>query len=417
MKKSLRILKGNFCDGKEKYYMYKIAVLPGDGIGIEVTQQGVKILKTIGKKYGIDIKMEEGFMGGCAYDKFGTSLPDETLKLCQSCDAILFGANGGPKWDILPSEQRPERALAILRKELGLFANLRPVKIRKPLFGAIPLKPEVLGNGMEIMIVRELTGGIYYGLPKERNDQRAVDSMIYTKPEVLGNGMEIMIVRELTGGIYYGLPKERNDQRAVDSMVYTKPEVERIAKVAFELARKRTKKLASVDKENMLECSKLWREVVINVSNDYPDVQLRHVLVDNCAYQIIAAPGQFDVMVAGNIFGDILSDELGALAGSLGMCPSASLSFKGPALYEPIHGTAPDIAGKGIANPIGSILSVAMMFEYSFNMEKAAKDIELAVDKVLDKGFRTADIKEKDKKTIGTEEMGDMIVREIEYMN
>jgi len=376
MKKSLRILKGNFCDGKEKYYMYKIAVLPGDGIGIEVTQQGVKILKTIGKKYGIDIKMEEGFMGGCAYDKFGTSLPDETLKLCQSCDAILFGANGGPKWDILPSEQRPERALAILRKELGLFANLRPVKIRKPLFGAIPLKPEVLGNGMEIMIVRELTGGIYYGLPKERNDQRAVDSMVYTKPEV-----------------------------------------ERIARVAFELARKRTKKLASVDKENMLECSKLWREVVINVSNDYPDVQLRHVLVDNCAYQIIAAPGQFDVMVAGNIFGDILSDELGALAGSLGMCPSASLSFKGPALYEPIHGTAPDIAGKGIANPIGSILSVAMMFEYSFNMEKAAKDIELAVDKVLDKGFRTADIKEKDKKTIGTEEMGDMIVREIEYMN
>jgi len=356
--------------------MYKIAVLPGDGIGIEVTQQGVKILKTIGKKYGIDIKMEEGFMGGCAYDKFGTSLPDETLKLCQSCDAILFGANGGPKWDILPSEQRPERALAILRKELGLFANLRPVKIRKPLFGAIPLKPEVLGNGMEIMIVRELTGGIYYGLPKERNDQRAVDSMIYTKPEV-----------------------------------------ERIAKVAFELARKRTKKLASVDKENMLECSKLWREVVINVSKDYPDVQLRHVLVDNCAYQIIAAPGQFDVMVAGNIFGDILSDELGALAGSLGMCPSASLSFKGPALYEPIHGTAPDIAGKGIANPIGSILSVAMMFEYSFNMEKAAKDIELAVDKVLDKGFRTADIKEKDKKTIGTEEMGDMIVKEIEYMN
>lgn len=352
--------------------MYKIAVLPGDGIGVEVTTQGVKILKAVGKKYGVEFQINEGLMGGCAYDKLGTSLPDETVKLCKESDAILFGANGGPKWDVLPSNQRPERALAILRKELDLFANLRPVKVRKSLLGAIPLKPEAVAGGVDIMIVRELTGGIYYGQPKERDSQRAIDSMIYTKGEV-----------------------------------------DRIARVAFDLARKRSKRLASVDKENMLECSKLWREVVIQVAKDYPDIQLKHVLIDNCAYQLVVAPGQFDVMVAGNIFGDILSDELGALAGSLGMCPSASLSYKGPGLYEPIHGTAPDIAGKGLANPVGSILSVAMMFEYSFNMEKAAKDIELAVDNVLDKGYRTADIKEKDKKIIGTEEMGDLIVQEL----
>ena len=355
--------------------MYKIAVIPGDGIGSEVTEQGVKILQIIGGKYDVDFQMEDALMGGCAYDELGTCLPESTVKLCEESDAILFGAAGGPKWDILPSDERPEKALAILRKKLELFINLRPVKIRKSLIGALPVKPEIVGDGAEIVMVRELTGGIYYGQPKE------------------GDG-----------------------ERAVDSMVYTAGEVERIARFAFELAQKRSKRLASVDKENMMEASKLWRAVVIKVSEDYPDVELRHVLVDNCAFQIIAAPRQFDVMVAGNMFGDILSDELGALAGSLGMCPSASLGYGKRGLYEPIHGTAPDIAGEGIANPIGMILSVAMMLEYSFDMKEQAEIIENAVDAVLDKGYRTADIAEKGKKTVSTGDMGDLIAREVESL-
>ena len=355
--------------------MYKIAVIPGDGIGSEVTEQGVKILQAIGEKYDFDFQMGDALMGGCAYDELGTCLPESTVKLCEESDAILFGAAGGPKWDILPSDERPEKALAILRKKLELFINLRPVKIRKSLIGALPVKPEIVGDGAEIVMVRELTGGIYYGQPKE------------------GDG-----------------------ERAVDSMVYTAGEVERIARFAFELAQKRSKRLASVDKENMMEASKLWRAVVIKVSEDYPDVELRHVLVDNCAFQIIAAPRQFDVMVAGNMFGDILSDELGALAGSLGMCPSASLGYGKRGLYEPIHGTAPDIAGEGIANPIGMILSVAMMLEYSFDMKEQAEIIENAVDAVLDKGYRTADIAEKGKKTVSTGDMGDLIAREVESL-
>lgn len=360
---------------RRKRFMYKIVVLPGDGIGIEVTAQGVKILKVIGQKHNIDFQMEEGLMGGCAFDQLGASLPESTIELCQKSDAILFGATGGPKWDVLPSEKRPERALAILRKKLELFTNLRPIKIRKSLAGALPIKPGIVGDGIDIMLVRELIGGLYYGQPKEKTDEKAVDTMSYTAGEV-----------------------------------------DRIARAAFDLARKRTKRLASVDKENMLECSKLWRNIVIEVGKEYPDVELRHVLVDNCAFQIVAAPSQFDVIVAENLFGDILSDELGALAGSLGMCPSASLGYNKPALYEPIHGTAPDIAGKGIANPIGTILSVAMMLQYSFNMDKQAEDIEKAVENVLDKGYRTADIAEKGKKTVGTEEIGDLIAREIEGM-
>ena len=356
--------------------MYKIAVIPGDGIGKEVTEQGVKMLQIVGGKYNVDFQIEEGAMGGGAYDELGTCLPESTVKLCEESDAILFGASGGPKWDVLPSDERPEKALAVLRRKLKLFINLRPVKIRKSLAGALPVKPEIVGDGAELVMVRELTGGIYYGQPKE------------------GNG-----------------------ERAVDSMVYTAEEVERIARAAFELAQKRSKRLASIDKENMMESSKLWRGVVIKVSEDYPDVELRHVLVDNCAFQLVVAPRQFDVMVAGNMFGDILSDEMGALAGSLGMCPSASLGYGKPGLYEPIHGTAPDIAGQGIANPIGMILSVAMMFQYSFGMEEPAVAIEKAVDAALDEGYRMADIAEEGKKTVGTDEMGDLIAQKIEGMN
>ncbi len=352
--------------------MYRIAVLPGDGIGEEVTEQGVKILRVVSDKYGIDLRMEEGMIGGAAFDELGTCLPELTVRLCEGSDAILFGAAGGPKWDGLPSHKRPERALAILRKELELFINLRPMKVRKSLAGAIPVKPEIVGDGLDIVLVRELIGGIYYGQPKEGNAERAVDSMVYTAGEV-----------------------------------------ERITRAAFELARKRSKKLTSVDKENMMEVSKLWRAVVIKVGEDYPDVELNHILVDNCAFQIVMAPRQFDVMVAGNMFGDILSDELGALVGSLGMCPSASLGYGKRGLYEPIHGTAPDIAGKGIANPIGMILSAAMMLRHSFDMGEQAQIVENAVEAVLDKGYRTADIAEKGKKTVGTEEMGDLIAREI----
>jgi 3-isopropylmalate dehydrogenase len=283
--------------------MYKIAVLPGDGIGSEVISQGVKILRTIGEKCNVVFQMEENVIGGTAFDELGTSLPESTVELCEECDAILFGAAGGPKWDELPSDKRPEKALAILRKKLQLFINLRPIKVRKALVGALPVKPEIVGDGVDMVLVRELIGGLYYGQPKERNTERAVDTMIYTPGEV-----------------------------------------ERIAHAAFELARERSKRLTSVDKENMLECSKIWRSVVTKVGRDYPDVELNHILVDNCAFQIIAAPQQFDVILAGNIFGDILSDELGALAGSLGMCPSASLGYGKRGLYEPIHGTAPDIA-------------------------------------------------------------------------
>jgi len=355
--------------------MYKIAVIPGDGIGKEVTEQGVKILKIIGEKCKMDFQLENGAMGGGAYDELGTCLPESTVKLCEESDAILFGAAGGPKWDVLPSDERPEKALANLRKKLELFVNLRPVKIRKSLVGALPVKAKIVGDGTELVMVRELTGGIYYGQPKEGNLERAVDSMVYTTDEV-----------------------------------------ERIARFAFELAQKRSKRLTSVDKENMMESSKLWRAVVIKVSEDYPDVELNHMLVDNCAFQIVAAPRQFDVMVAGNMFGDILSDELGALAGSLGMCPSASLGYGKSGLYEPIHGTAPDIAGQGIANPIAMILSVAMMLEYSFDMTEQARIIEDAVDAVLDKGYRMADIVEEGKKTVGTGEMGDLIAGEMENL-
>jgi len=353
--------------------MCKIAILQGDGIGSEVTSQGVKILRVIGEKYDMNFQMEEGIIGGSAFDKLGTSLPESTVELCEECDAILFGAAGGPKWDELPSDERPEKALAILRKKLELFINLRPIKVRKALVGALPVKPEIVGDGMDMVLVRELIGGLYYGQPKERNAERAVDTMIYTAGEV-----------------------------------------ERIARAAFELARKRSRKLTSVDKENMLEASKLWRAVVTRVGRDYPDVKLNHILVDNCAFQIVKAPQQFDVIVAGNIFGDILSDELGALAGSLGMCPSASLGYDKRGLYEPIHGTAPDIAGKGIANPIGMILSVAMMLRHSFDMDEQAENVEKAVEAVLDKGYRTADIAEKGRRTVSTDEMGDLIAREIE---
>ena len=352
--------------------MHRVAVIPGDGIGVEVMSQAVKILDVVGGKYDAGFQLEEGIMGGAAYDKLGNCLPESTVKLCEESDAILFGASGGPKWDVLPSNERPERALATLRKKLELFINLRPIKARKSLIGALPVKPEIIGDGLDMVMVRELTGGIYYGQPKERNSERAVDSMVYTAGEI-----------------------------------------ERIARAAFDLARKRSRKLTSVDKENMMEASKLWRAVVIRVANDYPDVKLNHILVDNCAFQIVAAPKQFDVIVAGNMFGDILSDELGALAGSLGMCPSASLGYGKRGLYEPIHGTAPDIAGRNIANPIGMILSAAMMLHYSFDIEEAAEEIEKAVDAVLDKGYRTVDIAEKGKKTVGTGEMGDLIAQEI----
>lgn len=353
----------------------KIAVLPGDGIGPEIVSQAVRVLDRIAERDGVRFDYEQALVGGAAYDATGHPLPPETLDLCKRSDAVLFGAVGGPKWDNLPPALRPEAgALLPLRKQLGLYANLRPALLFPALAEASPLKPEVLGEGLDILVVRELTGGIYFGQPKERRDE---------------------------------------GRTAVDTCVYTEAEVERIAHVAFRAARQRRKKVASVDKANVLETSRLWREVVTRVAQQYPDVALQHVLVDNAAMQLIRNPRQFDVILTENMFGDILSDEAAMLTGSLGMLPSASLGEGTFGLYEPVHGSAPDIAGQGIANPLATILSVAMMLRHSFGMDEAASHIEKAVDAALREGYRTPDIWQEGCRKVGTIEMTDAVIKHL----
>jgi 3-isopropylmalate dehydrogenase len=355
---------------------HRIAVLPGDGIGAEVTPEAVKALQAVGKSAGLAFEFEQALVGGAAIDATGDPLPAATLSLCKSAQVILFGAVGGPKWEDAPHEKRPERGLLALRKELDLFANLRPAKCFPMLIDASPLKRSVV-EGTDIMVIRELTGGLYFGEPR---------------------GVE----RFADGGA-----------RAVNTMAYTTREIERVARAGFDVARKRRKRLTSVDKVNVLVVSQLWREVVNQVAKDYPDVALDHVLVDNCAMALIHRPTQFDTIVTENTFGDILSDEAAILAGSMGMLPSASLGGK-VGLYEPVHGTAPDIAGKGIANPIAAILSAAMLLRYSLDRPADADKVDAAVLKVLEKGHRTADIRGAGDRAVGTREMGELIVKEIE---
>ncbi len=353
----------------------KIAVLPGDGIGPEIISQAIRVLDRVAERYNVHLEYHQALVGGAAYDATGHPLPADTLELCRQSDAVLFGAVGGPKWDNLPPALRPEAgALLPLRKELELYANLRPALLFPALAGASPLKPEVLGEGLDILVVRELTGGIYFGQPKERRD----------------------------GGC-----------TAVDTCIYTEAEVERIAHVAFRAAQGRRKKVASVDKANVLETSRLWREVVTRVAGQYPDVELQHVLVDNAAMQLVRNPRQFDVILTENMFGDILSDEAAMLTGSLGMLPSASLGKGTFGLYEPVHGSAPDIAGQGIANPLATILSAAMMLRYSFGMDAAAADIEKAVDAALREGYRTPDIWQEGCRKVGTMEMTDAVLKHL----
>ena len=346
----------------------KICVLPGDGIGPEIVAEAVRVLKALDLK----IEMEEALLGGCAVDATGSPYPDATQRLALAADAVLLGAVGGPQWDNNPREQRPERGLLGIRKQLGLFANLRPAILYPELANASTLKPEVVA-GLDILIVRELTGDIYFGQPR---------------------GIEV-----------------RNGERfGFNTMHYTESEIRRILRVAFEAARKRNRKVCSVDKMNVLECTQLWRDVAIETAKDYPDVELSHMLVDNAAMQLVKNPKQFDVMVTGNMFGDILSDEASMLTGSIGMLPSASLDANNKGLYEPSHGSAPDIAGKGVANPLATILSAAMMLRYTFGNESAALQIEGAVKKVLAQGFRTGDIYEAGTKKVGTRKMGDAVL-------
>ncbi|TAN60928.1 3-isopropylmalate dehydrogenase [bacterium] len=356
---------------------YSVTVLAGDGIGPEIVSEAVNILQLVQQMYGMQIYFIEELAGGASIDEYGEPLKDRALDFAKQSDAVLLGAVGGPKWEGLDYSIRPERALLKLRKELELFANLRPAKIYNALKGASTLKPEVI-DGVDMMVVRELTGGLYFGTPKG--------------VEKLPDGTE----------------------RGVNTMVYTTAEIDRIARVAFEVAMMRGKKLVSVDKANVLETTELWRRVVIKAGEDYPEVQLSHMYVDNCAMQLIRNPKQFDVIVTENTFGDILSDEAAMLTGSIGMLPSASLGYdKRRAMYEPIHGSAPDIAGKNIANPIATILSVAMMLKYSLDMPEAAIAIENAVEAVLNKGLRTADIYQDGAKKVGCTEMGLAIADEL----
>ncbi len=352
----------------------KIAILPGDGIGTEITEQAVKVLEALGEQF----EMESAPVGGAGYEASGHPLPDATLKLAKEADAILFGAVGDWKYDKLERALRPEQAILGLRKHLALFANFRPAILYPELAGASTLKPEVV-SGLDILIVRELTGDIYFGQPR---------------------GM-----REAPDGPFKGA------REGFDTMRYAEPEIRRIAHVAFQAARKRGKRLTSVDKANVLETFQFWKEIVTEIHAEYPDVELDHMYVDNAAMQLVRAPKKFDVIVTGNMFGDILSDAAAMLTGSIGMLPSASLDANSKGLYEPSHGSAPDIAGKGIANPLATILSAAMMLRYSLNKEEQANRIEAAVKKVLAQGLRTADIYEPGTTKVGTSEMGDAVVK------
>ncbi|MFN3579011.1 MAG: 3-isopropylmalate dehydrogenase [Pseudomonas sp.] len=351
----------------------KILVLPGDGIGPEIMAEAVKVLELANDKYGLGAELSYDDLGGAAYDRYGSPLADETLERARQADAILLGAVGGPKWDTIDPALRPERGLLKIRSALGLFGNLRPAILYPQLAEASTLKPEVV-SGLDILIVRELTGGIYFGQPRER--------------QVLETG----------------------ERFAFDTLPYSESEVRRIAKVGFDSARVRGKKLCSVDKANVLASSQLWREVVEEVGKDYPDVELSHMYVDNAAMQLVRAPKQFDVIVTDNLFGDILSDQASMLTGSIGMLPSASLDANNKGMYEPCHGSAPDIAGQGIANPLATILSVSMMLRYSFNAVEAADAIERAVSLVLDQKLRTGDIMSAGCQQIGTAAMGDAVV-------
>jgi 3-isopropylmalate dehydrogenase len=355
---------------------HKIALLPGDGIGAEVTPEARRVLEVVGKATGSTFEFEGGLVGGAAIDATGGPLPEAALRVCRQADAILFGAVGGPKWDSLPQEARPERGLLRIRKELDLFANLRPAKCFPMLVDASPLKRSVV-EGTDLMVIRELTGGLYFGEPRGR--------------EALPGGGE----------------------RAVNTMSYTTREIERVVRAAFDVAMKRKKRLASVDKSNVLVVSQLWRDTVNRLAAEYPQVQVEHVLVDNCAMALVHKPTHFDTLVTENTFGDILSDEAAILAGSMGMLPSASLGDTG-GLYEPVHGTAPDIAGKGVANPIAAILSAAMLLRYSLNRGADADRVEAAVLKVLEAGHRTADICSAGDRPVGTQQMGDLVSREVE---
>ncbi|MFC1966540.1 3-isopropylmalate dehydrogenase [Chloroflexota bacterium] len=360
---------------------FNLAVLPGDGIGPDVTTEGVKVLQATGSRFGHTFDLHYGLVGGVAIDQTGEALPRETLKMCRRCQAVLLGAVGGPKWDDPKAKVRPEDGLLALRKGLGLFANLRPVKVFPVLIDSTNLKPEVI-KGVDFIFIRELTGGLYFGRPKRRW-------------------------------------QTSRGRRAIDSMAYSEQEIERIVRVGFELARTRRKKLVSVDKANVLESSRLWRQVATEMAEDYPDVELEHMLVDACAMRLIQNPKYLDVIVTENTFGDILTDEASMLAGSMGMLPSASLAGvpqEGAGifgLYEPIHGSAPRRAGLNMANPIAIILSVAMMLRYSLTLVKEAQTIEAAIEEALDEGYRTYDIMDEGKTEVGTKEMGDLIARKV----
>ena len=359
---------------------FTIAVLPGDGVGPEVAEQAVNAMESVGRRFGHSFDLSHGRIGGNAIDEFGTALPEETVDICDRADAVLFGAVGGPKWDDLRATVRPEDGILAMRRRLGLFANLRPVRVFPAIINASPVKPEVL-KGVDIMVVRELTGGLYFARPKRRW-------------------------------------QTSRGRRGVDTLRYTEQEIERILRVGFELARGRSGRLASVDKANVLESSRLWREVAMEVSRHYPDVELEHILVDNAAMQLIRNPAHFDVIVADNTFGDILTDEASVLSGSMGMLPSASLAGLGQhgkrarravGLYEPIHGSAPDIAGQGVANPIGAILSMAMLLRHSLGLKNEATAVEESVEGVLAEGYRTRDISGDGGEVVGTNEMGEII--------
>ncbi|WP_035588865.1 3-isopropylmalate dehydrogenase [Hippea jasoniae] len=353
---------------------FKIAVMEGDGIGPEIVAEGIKVLNEIASKFNHRFQYEYVYVGGCAIDRFGEPLPQSEVDKILSCDALFFGSVGGPKWDNLPQDKKPEAGLLGIRKALGAFANLRPAKVFDELIDASTLKPDVI-RGIDILVVRELTGGIYFGKPK-------------------------------------GIFEENGTKKALNTMVYTYEEIERIVRLAFELARLRGKKLTSVDKANVLDVSQFWRDVVEEVAKDYPDVEYNHMLVDNAAMQLVRNPKQFDVIVTGNIFGDILSDEASMLTGSIGMLPSASIGGR-VGMFEPIHGSAPDIAGLGIANPIAQIESAAMMLKYGLKLTKEAETIEKAVDLVLKMGYRTPDIYSEGKRKVNTQQMGDLIAKAI----
>ncbi|MFZ7132898.1 MAG: 3-isopropylmalate dehydrogenase [Eubacteriales bacterium] len=351
---------------------YNIAVIKGDGIGPEVVNTSLEVLKVVGKKFHHTFRFQEVLAGGIAYDTFDVPLPKETLEVCKKSDAILLGAVGGPKWDNLPGDMRPESALLGLRKNLGLFANIRPAILFESLADACPLKKDIIGDGLDICVIRELTGGLYFG---EK-----------------------------------GFKDTPMGKAAYDVMIYAEEEVKRIATVAFDMAQKRSKKLTSVDKANILESSRLWRRIVEEMAKDYPEVIVNHMYVDNAAMQLIRDPKQFDVIVTENMFGDILSDEASMITGSIGMLPSASLGYGNKGMYEPVHGSAPDIAGEDKANPIATILSVSMMLKYTFGLVEESACIENAIHQVLRKGYRTVDIKLENGITVGTEKMGNLII-------